>query len=72
MAEWQTKSGVLGTKKADFFLHCLDPAFADCLARDRKREIMVVIIYIAMPGLAKLDSNSPVRGHLDSKYSAIC
>lgn len=33
----QTKSGVQGTKEADFFLQCLASAFTDCLAKDTKR-----------------------------------
>lgn len=38
MAEWQNKSGVQGTKEADFFLQCLASVFADCLAKDRREE----------------------------------
>lgn len=58
LAEWLTKSGVQGTKEADFFLQCLASVFADCLAKDTKgREIMAVIICIAIQGLGKLDSS---------------
>lgn len=76
MAEWQTKSGVWGTKEADFFLQCLDSAFAAHLAKDTKsREIMAVIIYSdARSGEAGFQFSWGEGGDaekcLDSKYSA--
>lgn len=75
LAEWLTKSGVQGTKEADFFLQCLASVFADCLAKDTKGNY----------GCDNLYSNSRLeeagfqltweragssRGCVESKYSA--